>query len=183
MPANIDTSQRARWVINATDDRNFPVDATLAARASDAGVVAVTIEEAPGTMSGKDELVATFNGFIGTSTVEVFDPANPEVVLAADTVVIDYVPLDEAGQPHEPARVKGYAVSLESDSLLDEFRTGLVDAKAGDEKEIRVVYPADFGDPDLAGKERTFQVRVAEVKEKLLPEADDAFAKRVSDFL
>ena len=88
MPANIDTSQQARWVINATDDRSFPVDASLAARASDPGVVTVTIVEATTpTASGKDELVAAFNGTLGTSTVEVFDPANPTVVLAADTVV------------------------------------------------------------------------------------------------
>ena len=31
--------------------------------------------------------------------------------------------------------------------------------KAGDEKEIRVKYPADFGDEHVAGTERTFQVR------------------------
>jgi trigger factor len=98
---------------------------------------------------------------------------------SSDTAVIDYVPLDEAGQPEEKARVKGYAVSLASESLLEEFRAGLVDMKAGDEKEIRVVYPADFGDAELAGKSRTFQVRMAEVKQKLLPEIDDAFAKRV----
>jgi trigger factor len=101
-------------------------------------------------------------------------PATP-----ADTVVIDYVPLDEQGQPEEQARVKGYAVSLESESLLEEFRAGLVGMKAGDEKQIGVVYPADFGDADLAGESRSFQVKVAEVKQKLLPEADDALAKRV----
>ena len=98
---------------------------------------------------------------------------------SSDTASIDYVALDESGQPDEKARVKGYAVSLASESLLEEFRTGLVGMKAGDEKEIRVVYPADFGDADLAGKSRTFQVRMAEVKQKLLPEVDDAFAKRV----
>ena len=88
MPANIDTSQQARWVINATDDRAFPVDASLAARASDPAVVTVVIEEATtGTASGKDELVAAFAGTLGTSTVEIFDPVNPTVVLAADTVV------------------------------------------------------------------------------------------------
>lgn len=98
---------------------------------------------------------------------------------SSDTAVLDYVPLDDAGQPEEKARVKGYAVSLSSESLLEEFRVGLVGMTAGEEKEIRVVYPADFGDAELAGKSRTFQVRLAEVKEKLLPEVDDAFAKRL----
>lgn len=98
---------------------------------------------------------------------------------SSDTAVIDYVPLDAAGAPEEKSRVKGYTVSLASESLLDEFRTGLIAMKAGDEKEIRVAYPADFGDAELAGTSRTFRVRVAEVKQKLLPEVDDAFAKRV----
>lgn len=98
---------------------------------------------------------------------------------AADTVVLDYVPLDASGAPEEKARVTGYAVSLASDSLLDEFRTGLVGMKAGDETTITVVYPADFGDADLAGTSRTFSVRLAEVKDKLLPELDDAFATRI----
>lgn len=101
-------------------------------------------------------------------------PATP-----SDTVVIDYVPLDDAGEPDEKSRAKGYPVALASESLLEEFRAGLVGMAAGDEKEIRAVYPADFGDVALAGKARTFRVRMVEVKEKLLPEVDDAFAKRV----
>ena len=84
---NIDSSQRARYVIDATDDRSFPVDATLAARSSDEAVVTVAIDEATmPTASGKDELVATFAG-LGTATIEVFDPANPAVVFAADVIV------------------------------------------------------------------------------------------------
>jgi trigger factor len=98
---------------------------------------------------------------------------------ASDTAVIDYVPLDESAEPDEKSRAVGYSVVLSSESLLEEFRTGLVGMKAGDEKEIRAVYPADFGNPDLAGKARTFRVRMTEVKEKMLPEVDDAFAKRV----
>lgn len=88
MTTNIDTSQQARYVINAADDRGFPVDATLGAASSDENVVTVFIEEATsGTASGKDELVARFNGSLGTATVTVFDLADPTVVLAADTIV------------------------------------------------------------------------------------------------
>jgi trigger factor len=100
---------------------------------------------------------------------------------ANDHLIIDYVPLNTDGTPDEKSRVKAYPVALSSDSLLAEFREGLVGTKAGDEKEIRVKYPADFGDERVAGTERTFQVRVNEVKEKLLPELDDNFAKRVDE--
>jgi trigger factor len=97
----------------------------------------------------------------------------------ADYTVLDYVPLSESGEPEEAHRVKDYPVALSSENLLEEFKSGLVGARAGDEKTITVVYPADFGDAELAGSKRSFQVRVTEVKEKLLPDADDNFAKRV----
>jgi len=98
-----------------------------------------------------------------------------------DHLVIDYVPLAADGTPEEKNRAKDYTVALSSDSLLVEFREGLAGMKAGDEKEIRVKYPADFGDETVAGTERTFRVKVNEVKEKLLPELDDNFAKRIDE--
>lgn len=52
-----DTSQQARYVIDAVDDRGFPVDSTWTASATPDGVVTATIVEAPDTASGKDELV------------------------------------------------------------------------------------------------------------------------------
>lgn len=91
---NIDTSQQARYSVTAKDDRNFPADYALAARASDPSVVTVTYlnvgdegNTSNGTGTETDQLVAAFAGTLGTSTVEVFDPANDTVVLAADTIV------------------------------------------------------------------------------------------------
>ncbi|HET6348672.1 MAG TPA: trigger factor [Candidatus Krumholzibacteria bacterium] len=109
-----------------------------------------------------------------------FDTVTREAT-PADHLVIDYVPLAADGTPEEKSRAKDYPVSLASDSLLAEFREGLVGMKAGEEKEIKVTYPADFGDERVAGTERTFRVQVKEVKEKLLPELDDNFAKRVDE--
>lgn len=91
---NIDTSQQARYTVTAKDDRGFPADYALAARAGNAAVVAVTylnVGDAGNTSNGTDaeidQVVAAFAGTTGTSTVEVYDPANPDVVLVADTVV------------------------------------------------------------------------------------------------
>ena len=88
---NIDSSQRARYpIVNVVDDRGFPVAAenvTLAVRSSDEAVVTVEyVESTAPTASGGDEVVATFAG-VGTATVELYDPANPDVVLAADVIV------------------------------------------------------------------------------------------------
>lgn len=90
---NIDSSQQARYTVTAKDDRGFAADYALAARAGDEAVVTVTYlnvgdegNTSNGTDAEMDQVVAAFAG-LGTSTVEVFDPANPDVVLAADTIV------------------------------------------------------------------------------------------------
>lgn len=91
---NIDTSQRARYSVTAKDDRGFAADYELGVRASDPAVVSVeyfNIGDEGNTSNGTDaeidQVLATFAGTTGTSTVEVFDPANPDVVLSADTIV------------------------------------------------------------------------------------------------
>jgi hypothetical protein len=84
---NIDSSQQARYVLTATDDRGFETDGELAGRLSTEGVVTLTVTQATeGTASGKDEAVAVFAG-LGTTTLEIFDSANPDVVLYADVIV------------------------------------------------------------------------------------------------
>lgn len=91
--ANIDTSQQARWDFTAKDDRGYAADYALAARASDAEVVTVTylnVGDEGNTSPAEspiDQVLAAFAGKLGTSTVEVFDPAVPDVVLASGTVV------------------------------------------------------------------------------------------------
>jgi trigger factor len=97
-----------------------------------------------------------------------------------DLVVIDYAPVLESGETDEAARRRDYGVNLTSETLLPEFREGLAGLAGGGEKDISVQYPAEFPDAALAGKEKKFRVVVKEVKERLLPELDDAFAKNVA---
>jgi trigger factor len=71
-------------------------------------------------------------------------------------------------------------VELSSENLFEEFRSGLTGRSAGDEIDIEVKYPPDFPDGQLAGKTKRFHVKVVEVQERLLPELDDNFAKRLN---
>ena len=84
----IDTSQQARYVISASDDRGFPVDTTLTVTVEPAGAVDATITEATaGTASGKDELVVAANATgPGSALVTVADPANPTTIFGSDSV-------------------------------------------------------------------------------------------------
>src|SRR5581483_9607953 len=49
-------------------------------------------------------------------------------------------------------------------------------------REVKVTFPADYGNEELAGKEAVFDASVKEVKEKQLPELDDDLAAEAGGF-
>ena len=52
----------------------------------------------------------------------------------------------------------------------------------GEEREINVTFPEEYHAENLAGKPAMFKVKLISIKEKILPELDDEFAKDVSEF-
>ena len=73
---------------------------------------------------------------------------------------------------------KNFWVDIGPNSFIPGFADQLVGAKAGDKRTVNVDFPADFVTKELAGKKGVFEVEVVEVKEKVLPAMDDAFAKK-----
>ncbi len=63
----------------------------------------------------------------------------------------------------------------------EEFERRMLGAEPGTTRTFEVAYPADFTNPKYAGKTVAFEVKVGEVREKKLPEMDDAFAKQFGD--
>ncbi|HEX8857143.1 MAG TPA: trigger factor [Thermoleophilaceae bacterium] len=98
-----------------------------------------------------------------------------------DFVVIDFVgTLD--GDPFEGGEARGYTLELGSERLIPGFEEQLVGAAAGEQREVRVTFPDDYGAEHLAGNEAVFDTTVKEVKEKRLPELDDDFAAEAGGF-
>jgi len=73
---------------------------------------------------------------------------------------------------------KNFWVDAAPDSFIPGFADQIVGAKAGDKRTVNVDFPADFVTKQLAGKKGVFAVEVVEVKEKVMPALDDAFAKK-----
>jgi trigger factor len=76
-------------------------------------------------------------------------------------------------------KAENYLLEIGSGTMVPGFEEGLIGKKTGDQEELRVAFPADHPRKDLAGKEVTFQVTVKEIKQRLLPNLDDEFAKDV----
>jgi trigger factor len=73
---------------------------------------------------------------------------------------------------------KNFWVDAAPDSFIPGFADQIIGAKAGDKRTVSVDFPADFVTKQLAGKKGVFEVEVVEVKEKVMPAMDDAFAKK-----
>ena len=69
-----------------------------------------------------------------------------------------------------------------SGSFIPGFEDQLIGTKAGESKDVVVTFPEDYHAENLAGKEAVFACKINSVSEKVLPEADDDFAKDVSEF-
>jgi trigger factor len=69
-------------------------------------------------------------------------------------------------------------IDLGRETTIREFREQIPGMKAGDEKEIEVQYAEDYPDEHFAGATIKYLVKVKEVKERVLPEFDDALAKQ-----
>jgi trigger factor len=77
---------------------------------------------------------------------------------------------------------KDYELEIGSGTFIDTFEDQLVGLKKGDEKDVKVTFPQEYGREDLNGKEAVFHVIVKDIKVKELPALDDEFAKEVSEF-
>jgi trigger factor len=73
---------------------------------------------------------------------------------------------------------KNFWVDTAPNAFIPGFADQLLGAKAGDRRTVKVDFPADFVTKELAGKPGEFAVELVEVKEKVAPAIDDAFAKK-----
>ncbi len=110
------------------------------------------------------------------SRIETVERAAKE----GDTVVLDFEGFDN-GVAFAGGKGEGYSLKLGSNSFVPGFEDALIGLSAGDEKDIDVTFPENYT-PELAGKPVVFKCKIHEVKETILPEKDDEFAKDVSEF-
>lgn len=68
-------------------------------------------------------------------------------------------------------------IDLANPVTVKEFREQIPGMSAGETKDIEVRYPEDYSDSVFAGAVIRYRCTVKEVRERVMPELDDAFAK------
>ena len=108
------------------------------------------------------------------SETRVVDRAAAE----GDVILADLVKTADPKNALEVDKFPDSKIDLGNPATIKEFKEQLPGLKAGDEKEIVVVYDEDYSDEHFAGAHITYNVVVKEVTERILPDLDDALAKR-----
>jgi trigger factor len=98
-----------------------------------------------------------------------------------DAVLIDFEGFVD-GRPFEGGAATDYLLELGGGRLIEGFEEQLTGASAGDERKVEVTFPEDYQAEALAGEEAVFDVKVKEVREKVLPDLDDDFVTEASEF-
>jgi len=94
-----------------------------------------------------------------------------------DQIVIDFKGSVD-GELFEGGTAEDYPLVLGSNSFIPGFEEQLTGTKAGDEVEVKVTFPAEYGAENLAGKDAVFACTVKEVKAPADAVVDDALAKQ-----
>ncbi|GGD41465.1 trigger factor [Sinisalibacter lacisalsi] len=94
-----------------------------------------------------------------------------------DQVVLDFVGRVD-GEAFEGGAADDFPLVIGSGQFIPGFEEQLVGVKAGEEKEVTVTFPEEYGAAELAGKEAVFSCTIKAVKAPKAAELDDELAKR-----
>jgi len=86
------------------------------------------------------------------------------------------------GEPFEGGTVERMPIVIGQERLIPGFEEHLVGLRAGDSTDFDITFPLDYQEASLQGATAHFAVTLRELREKVLPVADDEFAASLGDF-
>src|SRR6202789_3002022 len=163
-------------VVNGKADLQFTVTVDLMPEFQTADVAKLKVEKitAEVTDADLDEALQTLakqsRGYA----------ARPEGEAAQkdDIATIDFVGSVD-GVEFPGGKGEGFNLTLGSGQFIPGFEDQLIGATAGEQRDVKVTFPADYQAPDLAGKEALFAVTVKEIKAPEDAKIDDELAKKM----
>jgi trigger factor len=129
-----------------------------------------------------DEEVETQLKMLQKQNAELRPVEEKRTVRHGDVVIIDYEGFRE-GKPFEAAgKTENFQVEVGSGRILKDFDQQLLGMEPNGTKAFDVSFPEDYYNKDLAGLDVRFEVVLKEIKEEIVPEMDDTFAKSVGEY-
>ncbi len=122
-----------------------------------------------------DDAVETAVGEIAKRNVR-YEAEDGRAASDGDQVTIDFVGRI-GGEEFEGGKAESVPLVLGQGGFIPGFEDGLKGAKAGDDRVVKAIFPAEYQVDTLAGKEAEFSVKVHAVAKAITPEINDELAK------
>jgi len=91
-----------------------------------------------------------------------------------DVAIIDFEGFKD-GVAFDGGKGENYSLEIGSNTFIPGFEEQVIGMKVGDEKDLDLTFPEDYGAKDLAGAKVVFKVKVNEIKVKQTRELDEDF--------
>ena len=108
-------------------------------------------------------------------TVTVDEKRKP---IDGEIAVCSFAAFDENGAPVAGIKAENFQLSLGEGQTLPDFEALVKSMETGEEKEGPMTFPADFFNPEFAGRTVTMKAALHAIQKKKLPELNDDFAKK-----
>jgi trigger factor len=175
-PPKVDLVSAFDQVVDGKSDLEFTVKVDLMPDFELADVSKLKVERLVGEVGDADidealkrlaEQAKTF------SSREAGEPAEK-----GDTVVIDFVGKVD-GTEFPGGKADDFNLGLGTGQLIPGFEDQLIGAKAGEKRDVKVTFPADYPEASLAGKDAVFEVTVKDVRKPDPIAIDNELAKKL----
>ncbi|MBW2741443.1 MAG: trigger factor [Deltaproteobacteria bacterium] len=99
-----------------------------------------------------------------------------------DFVLIDYEGFKDGKPFAETQKTENFTLKIGDGPILKEFDEQLIGMSTGESREVKVHFPEDYFNNKVANLEITFNVKLNGLREVVLPEIDDEFAKDLGKY-
>lgn len=107
-----------------------------------------------------------------------FEPIVDRGVQMGDFAIVDYA-IELKSQMMDEA--KQVWIEMREDFFIPKFCDEIAGMKKGEEKTIKVTLPKEYAKPELSGKKVSVNVKLQEIKKKVLPEITEDFVKQAGN--
>jgi trigger factor len=135
----------------------------------------IEIERLKATVADKSVDEALERIAKGNREQKPVDPPRP--AQKGDAIKLDFVGSVD-GVEFPGGAAQDYVLELGSGSFIPGFEDQLIGAEVDKPVDVKVTFPADYGNTELAGKDAIFKCTVKEIREFVDQPIDDALAKK-----
>ncbi|MBU4344811.1 MAG: trigger factor [Desulfobacteraceae bacterium] len=106
----------------------------------------------------------------------------PRPLQKGDFALIDYEGFKDGKPFVETQKTENFTLKVGNGQIFKEFDEQLIGMNPGERKEINIHFPEDYFNKKLANLDITFHVKLNEIREEVLPEINDEFAKDLGKY-